>query len=481
MTVTAPPPPAAPTRRRRIIRPQNGGQEAFLASPADIAVFGGVAFAGKTFALELEPIRHHKAAGFRGIIFRRTRPELTKPGGLWDESKNIYPYLGAEPLVGPLKWTFPSGAVIEFGACQHPQDVEAWKSAQITYLGFDQAELFEGSMIWYLLSRNRSMTGIRPYCRMTCNPDPDCWLAEYDEHNHRFNGFLAWWLDADTGLPIPERGGKLRWMLRAGDESDAMLWGDTRDEVIALGRERGIPAADLLPKSVTFIPGRMEENLLGVERDPGYRATLLGLPFVEKERLLQGNWKIRPGVGNIFNRAWFETVDAVPADCQRVRYGDKAATKDRGKPDPRGARSASVRMARSPAGIFYIEHAIAGRFNAGEREQLWRQLAESDPEGTAQYFEQEPGSGGKESAEATIRHLAGFSVYADRVTGDKITRAGPLAAQAYAGNVKIVRGPWNAEFLDELHAFPKGARKDLADAASGAFNKLAEHGGLLVV
>jgi len=463
------------------VRPQPGGQEAFLASEADIAIFGGVAFAGKTFALELEPIRHHKVGGFRGIIFRRTRPELTRPGGLWDESKKIYPHLGAEPLVGPLKWTFPSGAVVEFGACQLPTDVESWKSAQIAYLGIDQAELFTGPMIWYLFGRNRTTCGIRPYMRMTCNPDPDCWLAEYDEHNRTFNGFLGWWLNPDTGLPIQERAGQLRWMLRAGDETDAILWADSREQVIALGRERGIKEADLLPKSVTFIPGHMEENVLGMQADPGYRATLLAGTFIERERLLNGNWKIRASTGNVFSRGWFEIVDAVPVGAQRVRYGDKAATKDKTeKGNPRGARSASVRMARHN-GIYYVEHAHAARMNVAEREALWRSLAETDPEGTVQWVEQEPGSGGKESAEATIRNLAGFSVYADRVTGDKLLRSQPLAAQAYAGNVKLVRGPWNAEFLDELHAFPKGARKDSVDAASGAFNKLAAHAGLLVV
>lgn len=472
----------APPPTRREIRPQAGGQEQFHASSADIVVYGGSAFGGKTFALELEPVRHHKVAGFRAIIFRRTRPELVKPGGLWDQSKELYPPLGAEPYVSNLLWAFPSGASIEFGACQRPGDVEAWKSAQITYLGFDQVELFLGDMVFYLLSRNRSTCGVRPYCRMTCNPDPDCWLAEYDEQAQQFHGFIGWWLDPVSGYPIEERAGRLRWMLRRGDETDTILWADSREEAITLGREHGIAERDLLPKSVTFIPGRLEENLIGIEKDPDYRATLLALSYVDQQRLLGGNWKIRPTRGNVFNRTWFEIVDAVPADCQRVRYGDKAATKDKGeRENPRGARSASVRIARSAAGIFYVEHAIAGRYSAGEREQLWKQLAATDPEGTVQWIEQEPGSGGKESAEHTIKNLAGFPVYADRVTGDKLTRAQPLAAQALAGNVKLVRGAWNAEFLDELHAFPKGARKDLVDGASGAFNKLAEHGGLLVV
>jgi predicted phage terminase large subunit-like protein len=89
------------------------------------------------------------------------------------------------------------------------------------------------------------------------------------------------------------------------------------------------------------------------------------------------------------------------------------------------------------------------------------------------FVEQEPGSGGKESAEATIRNLAGFTVKADRVTGDKVTRAEPFAAQAGGRNVKLVKADWNRGYLDRLMSFPHGAYKDDADASSGAFNNLS--------
>lgn len=88
-------------------------------------------------------------------------------------------------------------------------------------------------------------------------------------------------------------------------------------------------------------------------------------------------------------------------------------------------------------------------------------------------FRQEPGSGGKESAEITVRELAGYDVRALPATGDKVTRAGPLSAQAEAGNVKLVAGAWNADFLAELHAFPDGRYSDQVDAATLAFNRLA--------
>jgi predicted phage terminase large subunit-like protein len=86
--------------------------------------------------------------------------------------------------------------------------------------------------------------------------------------------------------------------------------------------------------------------------------------------------------------------------------------------------------------------------------------------------EQEPGSGGKESAEATIRNLAGYSVFADRVTGSKQLRAEPFAAQVQGGNVSLVAGDWIRDFLDEAESFPNGKFKDQIDAASGAFARL---------
>lgn len=89
------------------------------------------------------------------------------------------------------------------------------------------------------------------------------------------------------------------------------------------------------------------------------------------------------------------------------------------------------------------------------------------------WIEQEPGSGGRESAENTIRNLAGFRVYADKVTGSKQVRAEPFAAQVQGGNVFLVAGSWITDFLDECETWPHGPYKDQVDAAAGAFNRLA--------
>ena len=75
------------------IKPQEGRQENFMATPADLAFFGGSAGCGKTWALLLEPVRHIDNSGFGAIFFRRTYPEITVQDGPWDESHKIYPLL----------------------------------------------------------------------------------------------------------------------------------------------------------------------------------------------------------------------------------------------------------------------------------------------------------------------------------------------------------------------------------------------------
>jgi predicted phage terminase large subunit-like protein len=175
--------------------------------------------------------------------------------------------------------------------------------------------------------------------------------------------------------------------------------------------------------------------------------------------------------GNRFKRTFFEIVEAAPAKAQRVRYWDKAGTEGGGK------FTAGVLIAREPLGIIYVEDVQRGQWSAGGREKVISQTAELDAQrygkwGFRIWHEQEPGSGGKESAEATTRMLAGYNVRADPVTGEKDVRLEPFAAQAEAGNVKLVRGAWNSAYIEEMCAVPNGAFRDQADATAGAFNKL---------
>jgi predicted phage terminase large subunit-like protein len=152
-----------------------------------------------------------------------------------------------------------------------------------------------------------------------------------------------------------------------------------------------------------------------------------------------------------------------------VRYWDKAGT------EGGGAYTCGVLMHQMRDKTFAIEDVRRGQWGALERERHIAQTAQLDGRRHGRrlsiYVEQEPGSGGKESAESTVRMLAGFRAYADKVTGAKEVRADPYAAQVQAGNVILQAAPWNRDFLDEHEVYP-GRFKDQVDSAAGSFNKL---------
>jgi predicted phage terminase large subunit-like protein len=172
-----------------------------------------------------------------------------------------------------------------------------------------------------------------------------------------------------------------------------------------------------------------------------------------------------PREGNFFQPEWFEVVNAAPADARRVRFWDKAATAGAGD------WTAGAKVAAKD-GTYWIEDVRRVRLASGDRDKLIRQTAELDGIEVSIIGEQEPGSSGKDQALAFIKLLSGFPVRCVPATGSKEVRADPLASQAQAGNVKIVRGTWNKPFLDELASFPRGTHDDQVDAASGAFNGL---------
>ena len=161
-------------------------------------------------------------------------------------------------------------------------------------------------------------------------------------------------------------------------------------------------------------------------------------------------------------------IDLLPKITKKTRYWDKAGTAGS------GAYTAGVLIGKTDRGQFIILDVVRGQWSAMERESRIKQTAQMDGHQVSIWIEQEPGSGGKESAENTVRNLAGFNVTAERVTGDKVSRAEPYAAQIEGGNVMMIRAEWNRDFLAEHETFPAGKYKDQVDAAAGAFNKLTD-------
>lgn len=446
--------------------PQPGPQAAFLAATADIVIYGGAAGAGKTYALLLEAARHRAVRGFGAVIFRRTYPQIVQTGGMWDESMNLYPSIGGTPLLGRMSWRWPSGARVGFAHMNLESDKLNYQGAQIALIGWDQLEHFSESMFFYMLSRNRSTCGVKPYVRATCNPDADSWLAT----------FLAWWIDQETGYPIPERAGQVRWFVRAGEQ---LLWADSREELATTG-------SGAEPKSVTFIPARITDNPALLTADPGYLANLMALSPVDRGRLLEGNWKIKAAAGKVFNRSWFEVVAQAPAPGDECRFWDFAATaKKQAGHDP--DFTAGVKM-RLNGGAFYVIDSVAEQVGPAAGDALMVNICIQDAlEARAAQrryrvrWEQEPGSSGKKETyrlvnllrDAFARHGLTCDAAGVPSQGDKLTRAASLASTAQIGDVKLVAGLWNEGWLRHMHGQPDLAHDDTMDASAGAFNDLA--------
>jgi predicted phage terminase large subunit-like protein len=435
-----------------VVRPQPGPQETFLGSSADIAIYGGAAGGGKTWALLMEPLRHIANPGFGAVFFRRSTVQVRNEGGLWDESEKLYPLIGATPREHVLSWEFPAGSTVSFAHLEHDKTVLNWQGSQIPLICFDELTHFSQKQFWYMVSRNRSMCGVRPYIRATCNPDADSWVAE----------FIAWWIDPETGLPIPERAGVVRWFVRI---KDALVWADDPAELEA--KHPGIP-----PKSATFIPAKLTDNVALMAADPGYMANLLALPKVERERLLGGNWKIRAAAGLLFKRSWVTVVDAAPVDLRIVRGWDLAGTPKVDGNDPDWTAGTKIGKSKS-SGRYIVLHHVRDRDTPHKVEALIANTASQDGREVEISLPQDPGQAGKAQVATLIKMLSSFTARATPETGDKETRFGPFSAQCEAGNVDVLRGPWNEEWFMELEAFPEAAHDDDADSTARAFNTLS--------
>jgi len=152
---------------------------------------------------------------------------------------------------------------------------------------------------------------------------------------------------------------------------------------------------------------------------------------------------------------------------KRVRFWDKAGTAGG------GAYTVGALLGIDSDDRYWVLDIVRGQWDSSERERVIEQTAHLDGKKVVIGIEQEPGSGGKESAESTVRRLAGFRIRVDRPTGDKAWRADPFSSQVNGHNVSIARADWNNIFLEELRFFPASTYKDQVDAASGAFNLIA--------
>lgn len=459
----------------------------FAQCSADVAFFGGSAGGGKSFAALYECVKwtvEPGVRGYRALLLRRTSPELLGGGGLWDESQSMYREFGGRMRGAPaLDWTFdaPSGRIsdrhrIEFRHLHREESVYEHQGRQYAVIIFDEITHFSERQFWYMVSRLRSASGVKPYVRGTCNPDPDSFVAS----------MIEWWI-GDDGYPVLERSGVLRWLVRV---EDAIEWFESREAAVSAH-------PDAAPMSFTFIASRLADNKILTASDPTYRAKLMSMARVDRMRLLGdeqrgGNWRVRETAGMFFPREKIQIVDRAPSRIvATVRFWDKAHTAPTPKhPDPDWTRG--VRINRCENGEVYIDDMVSARDKPGNIFALLREVAVSDGVECTVGVWCESGFAGKTDSATTTAVLEGFvvqlvdshsaDVSAEGFGGARSSRAKRAFARTWVplvedGRLYVKRSPWAEELLSECNAFPDGRHDDIVDAISGGTQILSADPG----
>jgi len=404
---------------------------------------------------------------FRGLIVRRQLKDLTDEGGLIDDARDVFCSTGAKENGSTHAFKWKSGAAVTLG---HMDDARIghlrYKSKQFAIISFEELTEFEKYQFWYMLSRNRSVCGIQPYIRASTNPQPG-WVADL-----LIDGG---YVDPKTGYAIEAMSGVIRYIIRSGDD---LHWFDTREQA-----KEAYP--DRKPISFTFIRSRLEDNKILLESDPDYIDKLKSLPLVERMRLYDANWIIKPTAGNVFKTEWFRISHRLPRESdwvELVRYWDLAGTEEileNGRPKNDPDYTAGVLMLKTKQNQFYVLDLVHFRGSPLDVEQRIQATAEADAAEYGRVFtriEADPGQAGKSQIAYFTRLLAGHRAKGESTDRkSKLKRAEPLSAGVETGNVLIMQAPWTDKLINELVAFPsKGVHDDIVDACSGAFKVLTE-------
>ena len=205
-----------------------------------------------------------------------------------------------------------------------------------------------------------------------------------------------------------------------------------------------------------------------------YLTNLQAMGRIDRERLLKGNWKIRPAAGLFFKRSEVKMIEHLPTDVVRwVRAWDLAATDVDEGGDP--AYTAGVLMGKRRNGDYVIADVTNERMRSERVRKHIKNTAIIDRKKYKRVtvrLPKDPGQAGKEQAQSYVKMLAGFTVKTVAETGSKETRAEPFAAQWQAGNVEVLIADWNEMYFNQLESFPESKFKDMVDASSSGFAEL---------
>ena len=442
-----------------VIGPASKKQEMFLNSDATITIAGGAAGSGKTYTSLLIALKFMQHPRATGVIFRRTSKMLTAPGSIWHEAIGLYSQIYPDLRIRSreLEIIFPNGALLKFSHMQHENNKFDHKGGQYSLVIFDEATDFTEDMIVYLLSRMRNAyVDYKPQMFCMTNPDYNSFLREWIQD---------YYLDPNTGIPIPERTGDKRYFFRQGN---TMLWYNTLAEAEAAhgtGDESGI-------SSFTFIGATCRDNPPLLKAQPDYISRLMSLPRVERERLLDGSWFARLENAGLWKREWVQLVDHPNGRARkRIRAWDFAFTKpSEQNQNPDWTRG--VLISKDNNNLYTVEDVVSIRDRVHEVEKLVFETAISDGQDVIISIPLDPAAAAGAYARDLQRRLAemGFMVKLTKPVKSKITRFAPFSSITQAGFVHVVKGNWNKDFFDELEVFDGDPKKkdDQVDCCSDA-------------
>ena len=454
-----------------VIGPKSMKQREFVTSEAQITVFGGAAGAGKSYLGVMDFIKYIHYPKFRGVITRRTTPQLKGPGGILDNAMGLY------QLIDPkVRWKdkdgyfqFTSGARIYLRHFETLSAKDNFQGSEVNLFLVDEGQQFEEAMVRYLMSRMRNpkCPEVVPHMKITCNPDYDSFLRKW----------LEWYLDPETGIPLPERDGVTRWFVV---QDGKLLWGASKAECFELYGKQDLPndhPRQVKPMSFKFVSANVYDNPVLVQNNPDYVGWLEGLERVEKERLLYGSWYARAESAGYFKKAWTELVPLPPATMKRVRAWDISGTLPSDS-NPNPDWTAGVLMSKDRHSLYYVEDVIRKQLRHGGVEELILETAKHDGTDTTILIPQDPGAAGKAYAAQLVRLLIehGYIARIKSTNKSKVTRFAPFAALAEAGGIRVCRGEWNDDYFAELERFDgsRNVKDDQVDATSDAFIHLAQ-------
>lgn len=278
----------------KIIAAQAKGQTDMLPTEADISIVGGSRGGGKSYVLLMNALYDITNPNFRAIIFRKDLDDLSD---IIDTSYELYDEYGTfNRAKNDLTWNFNAGGWLTFS--YHNMEFadfhDRYQGKQYPYIAIDEVTQMSYKKFKVLTMSNRSAYGIPTRIVGSCNPDPDSWVAE----------FIRWYIDQETGLPIPERAGVIRYCCMLGDDVSQVSWGMTREEcfeknkaeIMAMWKPEydqfGKPQ-DLFIRSATFIPAKLTDNHALMDNNPEYLGILFNQDEETKARFLDGNWKYK--------------------------------------------------------------------------------------------------------------------------------------------------------------------------------------------